>query len=125
MKPTRLLTSTLALALLASGGSVFAQRYYAPAPYMDRGTEAALEQRGFRDGMFGADRDFQNHRRPDVNNRDEFRSPNRIPVWAQHEYRDGFRRGYYARVKQIYGDRGYRDGFRGGDRDGDRDDYRR
>ena len=119
MKTTRLLIPALAVAMLGSAGSVFAQRYYGPAPYADRDREAALEQRGFRDGAFGADRDFQNHRRPDVNNRDEFRNP-RMPAWAQHEYREGFRRGYYARVREIYGDRGYRDGFRDRDHDGDR-----
>ena len=57
MRSTRLLISTLGLALLASGGSAFAQRYYGPAPYADRGAEEAMEHRGFQDGMFGADRD--------------------------------------------------------------------
>lgn len=112
MKSTRLLIPALAIALLASGGSVFAQRYDG-APYGDRDAEASLEHRGFQDGLVGADRDYQNHRRPDVNNRDEYRDP-RVPAWAQHEYREGFRRGYYERVKQIY-----RQGpaYRYGDRD--------
>jgi hypothetical protein len=109
MKSTRLLIPALTVALFASQGSVFAQRYYGPAPYGDRGGEAALEHQGFEDGMVGADRDFQNHRRPDVNNRDEFRNPHMVG-WAQHEYREGFRRGYYLRVQQIYGrQREYRD----------------
>ena len=116
MRPTRLLISTLAFALLASGGSLFAQQYYGPAPYADRNAERDLEHRGFQDGIFGADRDFQNHRRPDVNNRDEYRNGNRLPAWAQQEYREGFRRGYYQRVQQIYGDgQGY--GYRHRDRD--------
>ena len=114
MKSTRLLVSTLGLALLASGGSAFAQQYYGPAPYADHDAQEAMEHRGFQDGMFGADRDYQNHRRPDVNNRDEYRDPDRIPAWGQQEYREGFRRGYYMRVRQIYyGERR--------DRDGDRD----
>jgi hypothetical protein len=36
-----------------------------------------------------------------VNNRDEYRDPD-LPRWAAHEYREGFRRGYYQRVRQIY-----------------------
>ncbi len=40
MKTTRLLISTLGLALLASGGSVFAQRYAVPAPYAGQGCSA-------------------------------------------------------------------------------------
>jgi hypothetical protein len=115
MRSTRLLNSMLAVALLASGGSLFAQQHYGPTPYADRGVERNLEQRGYQDGMFGADRDFQNHRRPDVNNRDEYRNGGRLPVWAQNEYREGFRRGYYQRVRQIYG------GGRDRDHDGDRD----
>ena len=117
MTRTRLLVATLGLALLASG-DLFAQQYYGPAPYGDRDSRAerALESRGFRDGIFGADRDFQNHRRPDVNNRDEYRNGNRLPVWAQNEYREGFRRGYYQRVRQIYGG-GQGNGYRRGDRD--------
>lgn len=106
MKTTRLLAATFAAALLAGTGSVFAQRYYepAPSPYADQRAEEALEHRGFQDGVVGAEHDFQNHRRPDVNNRDEYRHPDFIPGWAQHEYREGFRRGYYTRAKQIYGD---------------------
>ena len=109
MTPKRLLIPTLALTLLASAGSAFAQQYYgAPEGYYAHRAEEAMEQRGFYDGMKGADRDFQNHRRPDVNNRDEYRDPDSVPGWAQQEYREGFRRGYYARVHDIYGnDRDY------------------
>jgi len=121
MKPTRLLLPALALALLAGSGSAFAQNYgrqyydsqnygaqsYYGQPPVNRwqSDRDAFQQRGFQDGMVGADRDFQNHRRPDVNNRDEFRNPRFIPGWAQRDYREGFRRGYYQRVHQIYGDR--------------------
>jgi hypothetical protein len=114
MRPTRLLIPTLALAMLASAGSAFAQRYDGPPPFRYGGgdAESALEHRGFQDGVIGAERDFQNHRRPDVNNRDEYRYPRFYSDWAAHEYREGFRRGYYMRVKQIYGDTGHDYGYR-------------
>lgn len=104
MKPTRFVIPTLAIALFAGAGSAFAQRYYdqPPAQRWQSNAEDAMRQRGFQDGSVGADRDFQNHRRPDVNNRDEYRDPRFIPRWGQDEYRDGFRRGYYQRVRQIY-----------------------
>jgi ribosome modulation factor len=116
MKPIRLLISTLAIALVAGTGSAFAQRYYGPPPmaYAHRDAAEAMEQRGFQDGIVGAEHDYKNHRRPDVNNRDEYRDPGFIPAWGQHEYREGFRRGYYLRVRQVYyGERpdyGWRDG---------------
>ena len=98
MKPTRLLIPAFAVVLLASAGNAFAQQYDAPPEfqYGHHGTEEAMEHRGFYDGVRGADRDFENHRRPNVNNRDEYRDPDSIPGWAQHEYREGFRRGYYV-----------------------------
>jgi hypothetical protein len=116
MKSTRFLISTLGIALLAGGGSAVAQRYsygpqasYAPQasydPPVERGQrrrDAEFQRRGFQDGTVGADRDFQNHRRPNVNNRDEFRNPNFIPRWAREAYREGFRRGYEQRARQIY-----------------------
>ena len=119
MKPTRFLIPSLAgaafaFATLAGTGSAVAQYYgsqnYGPpvAHYWYGDAEQALEQRGFRDGAFGADRDFQNHRRPDVNNRDEYRDRRFNSDWAEHEYREGFRRGYYHRVREVYGDDNYR-----------------
>lgn len=53
----------------------------------------ALEQQGFRDGIYGAQKDFENHRRPTPNNRDEYRRP---PVARRdmNAYRFGFERGY-------------------------------
>ena len=105
MKPNRLFAITFAAALLAGTGSAFAQYYEpAPSPYAAQHVERALENRGYQDGMVGAERDFQNHRRPDVNNRDEYRRPYFAFSWQQHEYREGFRRGYYMRARQIYGD---------------------
>lgn len=64
-----------------------------------------LQRRGFHDGIEGARKDFDNHRRPDVNNRDEFRHPN-LPRGDRHVYREAFRRGYQVGVQHFYnGDR--------------------
>jgi ribosome modulation factor len=52
-----------------------------------------IQRQGFRDGIEGARKDFENHRRPDVNNRDEYRHPN-VRRDQREAYRDGFRRGY-------------------------------
>jgi|SRR6516225_1514222 hypothetical protein len=103
MRPTLLLLPTLAVALLAGERSACAQQYYGPPPfaYGQHQAEEAWEHQGFNDGMIGAEKDFGNHRRPDVNNRWEYRDPD-VPGWALHEYREGFRRGYYLRVRQIY-----------------------
>lgn len=61
-----------------------------------------IQRRGFRDGMIGAQRDFQNHRRPDPNNRDEFRRPN-VPPRLRNAYRQGFQRGYARAVAHLQG----------------------
>lgn len=62
----------------------------------------AVQQRGFRDGVTGARRDAQNHRQPNVNNRDEYRNP---PVGGHDRkaYRDGFRQGYWSGVRHLMG----------------------
>jgi hypothetical protein len=63
-----------------------------------------MEARGFHDGIEGARRDYENHRQPSVENREEFRHP---PV-AHHDreaYRHGFRRGYEVGVQHLM--RGY------------------
>lgn len=104
MRSTLLLILTLAFALLVGAKSAKAQAYYGPPQFAYGQDEAgeAWEQQGFYDGINGADHDFWNHRRPDVNNREEYRDPDSVPRWARHEYREGFRRGYYLRVRQIY-----------------------
>lgn len=73
------------------------------------------QRQGFHDGIEGARRDFDNHRRPDVNNRDEYRHPH-VPRDQRDAYREGFRRGYETGVSHLMGDRG---------RDHDRDDHDR
>lgn len=62
----------------------------------------AVQQRGYRDGVTGARRDAQNHRQPNVNNRDEYRNP---PVSRRDRraYQEGFRQGYWAGVRHLMG----------------------
>lgn len=61
-----------------------------------------IQQRGFRDGIIGAQKDMDNHRRPDPNNRDEYRRPN-LPPEQREAYRDGFRRGYERGIAHLTG----------------------
>ncbi len=72
------------------------QPWEAPPPEFQE-----IERRGFHDGVEGARKDFGNHRRPDVENRDEYRHP---PVGRadRRAYREAFRRGYQAGVDHIY-----------------------
>jgi hypothetical protein len=72
-----------------------------------------IARRGFHDGIEGARRDFQNHRQPNVNNREEYRHPS-VGGRDRHEYREAFRRGYDVGVEHIMN----------GDRRRDRDDDR-
>ena len=67
MKSTLLLIPALAVTLFAGAKAASAQEGYGPppSPYWHQRTESALEQRGFYDGMKGADRDYWNHRRPE------------------------------------------------------------
>ncbi len=60
------------------------------------------QRRGFADGADGARKDYGNNRRPNPNNRDEYRSPN-VPPQVVDAYREGFRRGYELTVTQLYG----------------------
>lgn len=62
-----------------------------------------IARRGFRDGIEGARKDYENHRRPDVNNRDEFRHPDDVSRRDRHDYREAFRRGYEEGVEHLYG----------------------
>jgi len=60
-----------------------------------------VSRRGFHDGIEGAHKDYDNHRRPDVNNRDEFRHPH-VPDHDREAYRHGFERGYQVGVDHLY-----------------------
>lgn len=119
MKAKTLAVPAVCLAMLAGAGAASAQYYGPPPPqqgythgFAEGGWEAPPAEfreamrRGFHDGVEGARRDFQNHRRPDPNNRDEFRNPKFIAPPDRHDYREGFRRGYDIAVHHIYGDRG-------------------
>ena len=61
-----------------------------------------IQRQGFHDGIEGARKDFDNHRPPNVNNREEFRHP-RVSASARDDYREGFRRGYDAAMRHLNG----------------------
>lgn len=61
-----------------------------------------VQRQGFHDGMEGARRDFENHRPPTPENRDEFRHPH-VPPPLRDAYREGFRRGYNRAVAHLMG----------------------
>jgi hypothetical protein len=99
---------------MASSTGVMVAQYYGPPPPPARYAQEpgwdqtppefrAAQQRGFHDGIEGARRDFQNHRPPNVMNRDEFRNPHFISPPDRADYRMGFRRGYDIAVRHIYG----------------------
>jgi hypothetical protein len=114
MKIARVLTNAgLALLLIAPGVALHAQYGPPPGPpppgYGQGGPGPwdapppelnEVQQRGFHDGLIGAQKDYQNHRPPNVENRDEFRHPN-VPPPLRHDYRIGFRRGYAAGVRHM------------------------
>jgi len=107
MMRNQLAVSALAIALSTSGFAM-AQPFAAPASafqYQDRDHDRDrdwnlppqefrdIQRQGYHDGIEGARKDYDNHRRPDVNNRDEYRHPH-VPESARADYREGFRRGY-------------------------------
>ena len=107
---TRLASAVLGLSFALSTGAAFAQ--YGPPPppppgYGQGGWDAPpgelreVARQGFHDGVEGARRDVENHRRPNVNNRDEYRHPN-VPHDVRRDYRDGFRRGYDVAKQHMY-----------------------
>jgi hypothetical protein len=71
---------------------------------MAPGQFSEIGRRGFQDGMDGARKDVENGRRPDPNNRDEYRNPN-VPPALRDEYREGFRRGYERAMAHLRGNR--------------------
>ena len=115
MNITRFASPILALTLAAFTGAVSAQQPYPQGPPPPQGAYQQgpgyqggpggwdappgeyreVARQGFRDGMDGARRDVENHRRPNVNNRDEFRHPH-VAGYDRRDYRMGFRRGYDA-----------------------------
>ena len=110
MNTNRIVAPSLLLALLAGTAAADAQYYQGPPPqqmyaqnWMAPPPEfAAAQQRGFHDGIEGAKKDFENHRPPNVNNRDEYRNPHFIPSPDRRDYRFGFARGYRDAVRHMY-----------------------
>jgi ribosome modulation factor len=71
--------------------------------YQEQNPRGQARMRGFQDGMEGAMHDFENHRRPDPDNRDEFRHPRDVPYQLQDAYRNGFERGYNVAMRGLMG----------------------
>lgn len=101
--------AVVAAGVLALAPSVAVNAWAAQAPPPDWGHESwatvppdysGAQRKGFFDGVEGARKDYQNHRLPDVNNRDEYRHP---PVHKDdwEAYRHGFRHGYAAGVNNL------------------------
>ncbi len=101
MKLLRIAAPVLSLVLLAASGPLVAQ--YGPGPRAWDAPPAGyrdIQQQGYRDGIEGARKDVENHRRPDVNNRDEYRKPN-VPGPVRAQYRAAFRQGYNAGMRHL------------------------
>lgn len=113
----RALALFAAILVMGSGMAIAQYEQQGPPPppqgYSQGGWDQAppefreAQQRGFRDGVQGARKDFDNHRPPNVNNRDEYRNPKFIAPPDRRDYRMGFRRGYEVAVQHIYGPRRY------------------
>jgi hypothetical protein len=73
-----------------------------------------VARKGFHDGIEGARKDAENHRQPNVNNREEYRHPD-VHGRDRRAYRDAFRRGYETGMEHLMN--------RDRDRDHDRDDH--
>jgi hypothetical protein len=111
MSLKRIVGPTLALVLVATG-LVVTKASAAPMPAgygQDRddwrvppGEFNEIQRRGFHDGMEGADRDYGNKRRPDVNNREEYREPHVEPQ-LRRAYQEAYRRGYEVAASHLYG----------------------
>lgn len=81
-------------------GPDYGHEVWSQAPAEVQGVEA----QGFHDGIAGARKDYENHRRPDVENREEYRHPD-VPHHDREAYRHGYRRGYETGVEHLM--RGY------------------
>ena len=103
----------LAMLAVATGVVSFSPtKAYTAAPqardYVQQGWDAPpaefreVQRQGFHDGMEGARKDFDHHRRPDVNNRDEYRHPP-VDRAVREDYREGYRRGYEVAMHHLMG----------------------
>jgi hypothetical protein len=59
-----------------------------------------IQRQGFHDGIEGARKDYDNHRQPNVRNRDEYRHPP-VSRSARNDYRAGFSRGYDTAMSHL------------------------
>jgi len=119
-------TLPLVAFVLGTSGIVVAQKHIAAQPVNGTFATAAaaqydhhddwdvpprefreVQRQGFHDGVEGAKKDFDNHRMPDVNNREEYRHPN-VSKADRADYREGFRRGYDAAMSHLTGQAGPR-----------------
>jgi hypothetical protein len=80
----------------APNGYVQSHDWDAAPPELDE-----VARHGFHDGIEGAHKDYDNKRRPDVNNRDEYKHPH-VPERDRNAYRSGFERGYQVGVDHLY-----------------------
>ena len=108
---TRALAAIAIALMMGLGGEAMMAQYYGPSPQRYAQGPAwdqaprefrAAEQRGFHDGIEGAKKDFENHRQPNVMNRDEYRNPHFISPPDRQDYRMGFQRGYEVAVRHMY-----------------------
>jgi len=65
-----------------------------PAEFSD------VRRQGFHDGIEGARKDFDNHRPPNVENREEYRHPH-VSRDLREDYREGFRAGYERAMSHL------------------------
>jgi hypothetical protein len=61
-----------------------------------------IMRKGFHDGVEGARKDFDRHRAPNVQDRDEYRHPH-VDESARDDYRECFRRCYDAAMSHLQG----------------------
>lgn len=111
MRLTWTISSMLAISLgypVLAVPNAWSARLPAVTQYQEGGWDAPppefreVQRKGFHDGIEGARKDFDNHRPPSVNNREEYRHPHVDPAMRE-DYREGFRRGYEAAVRHLEG----------------------
>jgi hypothetical protein len=113
MKNKWVLSSLLALSIPVTGLMVTPKAHAAviqegPGMVEQQGWDAPphefseIQRRGFHDGVEGARKDFDKHRAPNVEDRDEYRHPH-VDHSARDDYREGFRHGYDAAMNHLEG----------------------
>jgi hypothetical protein len=101
--------AVLAVATSVSAPNLLLAQYPQPPEYHDHDHEGwdqppseyrEIQRQGFHDGIEGARKDFENHRKPTVKNRDEYKHPP-VPEPDRDAYRAAFRRGYDQGVEHL------------------------